>query len=312
MSDAGYPPADHILRDLGIHVEVPSATTARARIPVTADIAGADGGVRPGVLAVLVDLAGGAAAVRSLHPDWMATADLSVRLARPAVGPWVEARAAVIRRGTTTLVIEAGIFNRSAPDVAVVAGDSRVAMTDDRSGDAPGQQVGLGTLTMAVLPARPGSPSVAVDTAFPVEWSFGQADLGQPVVDALSVRVLDRRSGSLAMPLVPYVHNSFGAAQGGVMALLAELSGLAAVEAAGREAGVEAEEPPRLVAATELQVAYLALGRVGPITSRADVLSATGRGGRAVVELTDEGSGGRLTTMVHVGTVAADPSGTRG
>ena len=116
----------------------------------------------------------------------------------------------------------------------------------------------MGTLTMAVLPARPGSPSVLVDTAFPVRWSFGEEGLGQPVADALSVQVLDRRSGSLAMPLVPYVHNSFGAAQGGVMALLAELSGLAAVEAAGggRAAGaVPPWRPPSCRSPTWLSAA---------------------------------------------------------
>ena len=307
MSDAGYPPADHILRDLGIRVEVPSATTARARIPATAHVAGPDGGVRPGVLAVLVDLAGGAAAVRSLHPDWMATADLTVQLAEPAVGPWVEARAAVIRRGTTTLVVEAGIFNRSAPDDDAT-GEPREATTSDVAGDAIDEQVGMGTLTMAVLPARPGSPSVPVDSAFPVGWSFGDERLGQPVADALSIRVLDRTSGKLAMPLVPYAHNSFGAAQGGVMALLAELSGLVAMEAAD----TDAEQELVSAAATDLHVAYVALGRVGPITSGADVLAANGRGGRAVVELTDVGADGRLTTVVHVSAAAVSPAGIEG
>ena len=297
MSEASYPPADHILRDLGIHVEVPSATTARARIPVTAHVAGADGGVRPGVLAVLVDLAGGAAAVRSLHPDWMATADLTVQLSEPAAGPWVEARAEVVRRGTTTLVVEASIFNRPAPRI------------EDAPDGTVGEQVGMGTLTMAILPARPGSPSVPVDSAFPVAWSFGEEGLGQPVADALSVRMLDRPSGKLALPLVPYVHNSFGAAQGGVMALLAELSGLAAIEAAGAGAGAAGAPDP--AAATDLQVAYLALGRVGPITSRADVLAADAAGGRAVVELIDAGADDRLTTLVHVGAAAVRPAEVR-
>jgi uncharacterized protein (TIGR00369 family) len=286
----GYPPPDHILRDLDIHVRVSSATTARARIPASDHVLGADGGVRAGVLCVLVDLAGGAAAVRTLHPDWMATADLAVQLGAPARGPWVEARASVIRRGRTTLVVEAGIFDVDGPGA-----DAEADTTDD--------QVGVGTLTMAVLPARPGAVSlVAAEESFPSQWAFDGRGLSRPVEDALSVHVLDQASGRLSMPVVPYVHNSFGAAQGGVMGLLGELSGLAAVDsAAGSRGGADAS-----AAVTDLQVAYVALGRVGPISSRADVLATSADGGgRAIVELTDEGAGGRVTTVVNV--VAAVP-----
>jgi len=42
-----------------------------------------------------------------LHPDWMATADLTVQRVGPVLGPFVEARGSVLRRGRTTLVIEA-------------------------------------------------------------------------------------------------------------------------------------------------------------------------------------------------------------
>ena len=268
-----------------------SATTARARIPASDHVLGADRGVRAGVLCVLVDLAGGAAAVRTLHPDWMATADLAVQLGAPARGPWVEARASVIRRGRTTLVVEAGIFDVDGPGT-------------DPEADTTGDQVGVGTLTMAVLPARPGAVSlVPEEESFPSQWAFDGRELSRPVEDALSVHVLDQASGHLSMPVVPYVHNSFGAAQGGVMGLLGELSGLAAVDsAAGGRGGAAAAS----AAVTDLQVAYVALGRVGPISSRAEVLATSaGGGGRAIVELTDEGAGGRVTTVVNV--VAAVP-----
>ena len=58
----------------------------------------------------------------------------------------------------------------------------------------------------------------------------------------------------------------------------------------------------RAAVVTDLQVAYLALGRVGPIVSRARVLDGgrAGIGGSAVVELLDEGADGRLTTVVNV------------
>jgi uncharacterized protein (TIGR00369 family) len=307
----GYPPPDHILRDLDIHTRVSSDTTACARIPASEHVLGADGGVRAGVLSVLVDLAGGAASVRPLHPDWMATADLTVQLGAPARGPWVEARATVLRRGRTTLVVEAGLYNVEGPadDEPDPAGvETTYGGEPDGTAEVAGEQVGVGTLTMAVLPARPGAASLLPeDDSLPVQWAFDGRGLDRPVADALSVRVVDRPSGRLTMPVVPYVHNSFGAAQGGVMGLLAELSGLAAVESAadGRAGG------SKVSAVTDLQIAYLTLGRVGPITSRAEVIEASADGGgRAVVQLADEGAADRVTTVVNVVAVAvSQPTG---
>ncbi len=53
---------------------------------------------------------------------------------------------------------------------------------------------------------------------------------------------------------------------------------------------------------TDLQVAYLSLGRVGPIVSRSRRLDAGGgpSAGSAVVELLDRGAGDRLTTVMNV------------
>ena len=58
---------------------------------------------------------------------------------------------------------------------------------------------------------------------------------------------------------------------------------------------------------TDLQIAYLALGKVGPIVSSTRVL-ATGPDGRsgAVVELRDSGADDRLTTVVNVTAAPVD------
>ena len=85
------------------------------------------------------------------------------------------------------------------------------------------------------------------------------------------------------MPRHPYLLNSFGAVQGGAMALLAETAAAEALAAGGRDRS----EP---VVVTDLQVAYLALGRVGPIVSRATVLE--GHDGPA--GLSADGGAGRL------------------
>ncbi len=131
----------------------------------------------------------------------------------------------------------------------------------------------------------------------PARWSFVGDGFRQSVVETLGISVEDRATGRLSMPVDPYHRNSFGAVQGGAMALLAEAAGAEALHAARPRAGP--------VAVTDLQVAYLALGRTGPITSRATVLDAgTGPRSNAVVELFDGGPEGRLTTLVSVGAVA--------
>jgi acyl-coenzyme A thioesterase PaaI-like protein len=113
-------------------------------------------------------------------------------------------------------------------------------------------------------------------------------------LEALPVTVVDAAAGRVSVPVRPYLHNSFQAIQGGVIALVAEAAG---AEALGAARGGDASS----VVVTDLQIAYLALGKIGPILSEARVL-APGPNGRvgAVVELRDAGADGRLTTVINV------------
>jgi len=277
----GYPPARHFLSDLRMEAEVSSESSAQVRMPVSPFITGEGGGVRAGVLATLVDVVGGSAALRSLHPDWMATADLTLQVLRPAIGPWVEARATVLRRGRTTLVVEALVFE---------VGDDGTDVADAHGVVSP---VAWASMTFAVLPGRDATPGRDAIADLPVRWSMAGTGLDGPVTDALGISVDDASSGLVSLPVHDYLHNSFGAVQGGVMALLGEV---AAAETLGAGTGT-AGRP----AVTDLQVVYLALGRVGPIVSRVRTLDAGGgtTGGSAVVELLDQGAGGRLTTVIN-------------
>lgn len=289
MALAGYPPAKHILGDLGIEAEVTTTSTAKVRIRATPSIAGADGGVRAGVLAVLVDVVGGAVAIRSVLPDWMATADLAIQTMGRAAGPWVEARATILRRGRTTLVVEALVFN-TEHDGSPAVGD----------GAGPGP-VAWATMTFTILPGRSATTGLGRPEEPPVRWAFGGEGLEGPLTEALSITVVDAAGGRVTMPTQEYASNSFGAVQGGVMALLADVAGGAAVGSA--RAGAAGP-----VVVTDLLVTYLALGRVGPIESRATV-EGTDDGGAprsAVVELFDRGADDRLTTVVTVGTAPLD------
>ena len=288
MSFAGYPPPVHLLGDLGMEAELTTGTTARVRTRVTPQVASPGGGVRIGVLATLVDIVGGAIAARVLHPDWMATADLAIELVGPPVGPWVEARGSVLRRGRTTLVVEALVVpvDEDGGDVTV---DGRVP-----------DPVAWASMTFAVLPAKDPSaaPQLAADP--PVRWAFRGGGLDRPVLDALPVTVLDGPAGRVSVPASPYLANSFGAVQGGVIAMIAEAAGAEALGA------VQGRDGSGMVV-TGLQIAYLALGRVGPVVTSARVL-ATGPDGRsgAVVELRDTGADDRLTTVVNVTAEPAD------
>ncbi len=284
MTAVAYPPAHHLLTDLGMEGEVVSPTEVHLRMAVTPHVLGPDGGVRAGVLATVVDVVGGSVALRAVGRERMATADLVVEMVRPARGPRIEARAVLRRRGRTTLVVEALVFETG------VAGPST----------AP---VAWASMTFALLPARTEavgdeSPSVDVAPEMPARWAFTGDGFERPVLESLGVEVIDALTGRLSMPALPYHRNSFGAVQGGAMALLAEAAGAEAMRAArGPDDGP--------FAVTGLQVAYLALGRDGPITSRARVLDPTeGRSSCAVVELCDAGSEDRVTTLVNVGAVS--------
>ncbi|MDQ2678329.1 MAG: hypothetical protein M3Y51_06255, partial [Actinomycetota bacterium] len=81
-----YPPAVHVLRDLGLEVEVLDERTTRGRL--AARVAGDGDGLGDdrdpvvpfGVLATAVDVLGGAVCGRAIAPDWMATSVMSLHL----------------------------------------------------------------------------------------------------------------------------------------------------------------------------------------------------------------------------------------
>jgi acyl-coenzyme A thioesterase PaaI-like protein len=94
---------------------------------------------------------------------------------------------------------------------------------------------------------------------------------------------------------IPFIHNSLGAIQGGVVALSLERGGSWAAEA-------ELGRPCRT---TDLHIHYLALGRSGPFRARAEVLRVEPRGAVVSrVELVDTGAEDRLLAL---GVATAEP-----
>ena len=282
--------------------------SAVARTRVTPFVSGADGGARAGVLATLVDVVGGLLGVRILRPDWMATADLTVQLVRPALGPRVEARAELVRRGRTAMVVEALLFDVDEHGAEVLDGEGASA------------PVAWSTLTFAILKGGNRTSQAPLPLDLPPTMAIRGRGLERPVAETLGMTVEDAAAGRVSLPVHPYLHNSIEAVQGGAMALLGEV---AAAEALAAAHGVTAAS----VVITDLQVAYLTLGRVGPIVTRVTVVGPGGSStvggvdgsgaGSVVVELLDSGAGDRLTTVINArGTAltdfAADPLTTGG
>src|SRR5438105_943192 len=72
-----YPPEHHLIRDLAVTTERVSRQLTICSCPLVPAIVHESGRPRVGALAAIIDLAGGATAIASVTPDWIATADLA-------------------------------------------------------------------------------------------------------------------------------------------------------------------------------------------------------------------------------------------
>ncbi len=262
-----YPPDNHLLRDLRFSFEHDEeGRRSRAWMPVVTELCTDLGHARAGALATLVDVIGGGLAASAAAPGWIATADLTLHLVRAArPGSVVEARAEVLRAGRTTVVIE-------------------VALVDEHEHD-----IGLATMSFAVLPRRDTNPDVSSIRQPASTMARPESRLAGPLLDQLGVQVRDRARGEIDVPVIDWSLNSMGAMQGGVVATVAEVAAETALRAATNE--------PLVV--NDLYVTYLGFGKVGPVRSIVDVLAAADGHGSARVELVDTGAENRQMTVVH-------------
>lgn len=267
MAAPAYPPESHVLRDLRLVTER-DASGSVSRIELTPLLLAPSGTAYAGVLATLVDLAGGEAALRAASPGWVATSDLVLHEMRPVSRGVVSARPSLLRRTRSTAVIEVTL-------------------------SAVGRPVGLGTMTFAVLPPREDMElqRSGADAAEP-RTDFGRpgSGLSAPLPEALGVHTVDGAKGIVELPISPWVGNSLGALQGGVVVMVVELGALA----------VGADRLGPQAAAVDLAINYLRLVRVGPARTRTRVLRARERELLVRVELRDAGAGDELCTVATV------------
>jgi acyl-coenzyme A thioesterase PaaI-like protein len=281
-----YPPEHHVLRDLPFTMEAVDPTSSRGRLTVTPEVCVA-GALSAGPLMTMVDVLVGSLVGRVLAPDWMATAQMSLHLDRPPGDGDVVADATVVRNGRTTVVSEVRIATAPAHGT-------------------PPTPVGEAMLTFVRLPRRDANIDLSgfeIRYGEPTSFALASSGLRRPWDDALGVAA-SPEAGVLAVDVDPYVRNSFGAVNGGVVASVADA---AARAAAAHELGGP-------VRTTDAVVHYLTQGRIGPLSTATRILRSGPAGVSVRAEVRDDGDpgpdgGARVMVVAHVQCVPAAPSG---
>ena len=258
-----YPPERHLLRDLSLVVTPTGEGRAEARTDLTPSLLRAGEPV-PGVLATVVDALGGHLAMFAVLPDWMATGELTLHRWASPVGS-VAFEGTVLRRGRTLLVV-------------------RLMVADDRG------PVAASTMTFSVLPRRPDTLAVDPAALGALPRSMALAPGIDPAAPAGMPGALTRAIGyrlttdGAEVAVTPYVRNSFGALNGGVVA------GLAETAAVGDRPGV----------ARQLTVHYLRQATAGPVAARRRPLGDVGGLDGHEVTIVDRGAGDRPWALATV------------
>src|SRR5262249_14106978 len=147
------------------------------------------------------------------------------------------------------------------------AGSTQVvldAAVDD--GDRAAGPCAVASMTFTRIPRRNNTmPFVEPDEQTKFAFADESSGLCAPFADQLGCRVIDARAGIVELPVTDYARNSVGALQGGAVVALVD----AAAEA------VAAARMGEGIATQDLELHFLALGRVGPIRSRATWLAGS-------------------------------------
>jgi len=252
-SRPAYPPPRHAMSLLALESEQDLAGDVRGWMPVTPYTSSPDGMPRIATVAMLVDALGGMRSITASDPDWAFTADMSIHLLPAGPTEILQADLHVRRRGRRTLVIEAELL----------ADNERPA--------------GSALLTFAVVPRPEHLVNITI-TMTPgrrmMSANSASERLETNYLDELELHVSE--PGTALIELRPVVCNTVGALHGAIHAsLIDEASASLARSLFNTEA-----------ITTDLHLAYLDLGRVGPLTA-----TATAIGGPA---------NGRLTASVDV------------
>jgi len=260
------------LRDLGVSLELQGQGRAVIRAPLVPEIRTKDGSLQIGAVATMIDVLGGAMTIRAVHPDWMATASLSVHLAGRPTSDTIAAAGEVLRAGRTMAIIDVDIREEDG-------GRARATPS-----------IGTAMMTFSRLPRREDTPALQLDTDTPEAFDFATdgSGLDRPYRDAAGVRVLDEGAGVAEIEMKNYVRNSVGVLQGGMIAVLGDVAGEAAARSAVRKP----------LTTRDLEIHYLSQGKRGPFRTRTRVLRMTDDTALTRVEVIDRGLEDRLIAVV--------------
>jgi acyl-coenzyme A thioesterase PaaI-like protein len=225
------------------------------------------GVVRPSVLVMAIDVMAGFHAAAAAGTDWYFTTDLSLRAPSRAIPGQLVVTGSLLRAGRGT-----------------VSSDVRM--------EVDGRLHAYGQAGFARVPRRAGDPAQPDIHAIPP--AAERIPLARPLVEEVGVHVTDAASGRAELALRDELRNPAGVLQGAVVALLAEV---AAEALADHHLGI-----PQIV--TDLDVRYLAMGRIGPIEAQASWIGPP-EGRTVCVTLRDRGNEGRITTAVLARTTDA-------
>jgi acyl-coenzyme A thioesterase PaaI-like protein len=214
----------------------------------------ASGPIALGALATAIDVVAAGMAMRTIAPDWLATADLEIHAQEPGPAAWAVAEPTLLRAGRTTIVF----------DVAV-----RGFRSESEARTQPGRPLAHATMTFVRI-TRPDATATLAHPEEPAEETrvdFALADSGLrgPLLEHLAVRVVEENEGVVELPRSELTANSFGTLQGGMVATLVQ---------AASETAARSRLGPAAVA-TDLSVHYLAQGR-GPYRTRCEELRTDG------------------------------------
>jgi len=279
--------------------------------PLTDGIRSAAGAVSVGVLATFVDVITSMPTIVAAKPDWTATQSLAVHAADWLVEGPVVLDARLVRAGKKVVVVRADLWDgRGLHDVHDLleafdatpgaADEDGVGARSDGSAGSEGPVPGGGRAGDPVLAGRALITFARIPRAAagdfpsrydPESWmgSIVRRTFDPPATDAvrerIGLQVVDGREGVVEVASVPYVTNSIGTINGGVLAVMVEHA-------------AEALRPG--LVATDLSIQYLSQMKVGPARTRATVSRDAGDHSVVTVEVVDHGGDDQLLALATV------------
>jgi acyl-coenzyme A thioesterase PaaI-like protein len=258
-----YPPPDQVLSALGLEIDWVDEDTMLGRAVVGPELLSRGSGpCGVGALVPIVDLLAGVRATPLAEGDWLATSDVWLHEIAPLDRGPITVTTELLRAGRRTIISRHEVCADGRPVVA-----STVEFTRIR---------------------REASAHQTVQTRTPSGWTrIGSGDLlDRRLEEACGFERIEPGTGVVELPRSPFVANSTGTLQGGVVALLADV---AAADAVGPGART-----------VDLQYRFLAPTGDGPARASVRPLRVDGDLHTVAVDVVDR-SNGRLVGVAVCG-----------